>query len=365
MGKAEKKIEIRINMLNDYLENIYKYILEKENQNNEKKIAKLHKKIENEKKMILVNIEALNKLGADIDNIYKNLKPEYQILIKEILPNGSDNTSVKNQGKRNNIINHHKDRLNKLKEAYQKYPMYDASLPVEEKLKNKLYKYEKEVGFFIYTESNKERSIYEPVWNYLEHIDGTPEFTEEEKRILQHCYKIGEEYDKYRYNRIDTKLNAIGNFVGDSMRHYGDKRYAKALSEKVFPEAIENIIYPDRKFSRKELGMLGKLLMAKFIKYSLDEEEITEYLNVLREVVSEIKGYDIGDLNNKELVELTDKENGLVFEILKTKMNSEEAFLTYTYATLSLEGRENLRYLDNYSLEELGLNVDVQVEIKS
>ncbi|MFQ7474000.1 MAG: hypothetical protein ACLRLX_07330, partial [Anaerovoracaceae bacterium] len=85
MGKAEKKIEIRINMLNDYLENIYKYILEKENQNNEKKIAKLHKKIENEKKMILVNIEALNKLGADIDNIYKNLKPEYQILIKEIL----------------------------------------------------------------------------------------------------------------------------------------------------------------------------------------------------------------------------------------------------------------------------------------
>ncbi len=361
MGKAEKKIQIVIDNLNKHLDKIFNYRVDIKNESNDKKINKINKKIESEKRMVLLYIKDLNKLDINIQNTIQSLKPEYQVLMKEILPNGNDNISVKNQGKRNNIINHHKDRLNKLKEAYQKYPMYDASLPVEEKLKNKLYKYEKEVGFFIYTESNKERSIYEPVWNYLEHIDESPEFTEEEKRILQHCYIIGEEYDKYRYNRIDTKLNAIGNFVGDSMRHYGDKRYAKALSEKVFPEAVENIIYPERKFSRKELDMLGKLLMAKFIKYSLDEEEIIEYLNVLREVVSEIKGYDIGDLNNKELVELTDKENGLVFEILKTRMNSEEAFLTYTYATLSLEGRENLRYLDNYSLEELDLDVDYEI----
>ena len=355
MGKTEKKIQIVIDNLNKHLDKIFNYRVDIKNESNDKKINKINKKIESEKRMVLLYIKDLNKFDINIQNTIQSLKPEYQVLMKEILPNGNDNISVKNQGKRNNIINHHKDRLNKLKEAYQKYPMYDESLPVEEKLKNKLYKYEKEVGFFIYTESNKERSIYEPVWNYLEHIDESPEFTEEEKRILQHCYKIGEEYDKYRYNRIDTKLNAIGNFVGDAIMHYGDKRLAKMMSEEIFTEAVEKVIYPERNLSKSEIKMLGKIMTVKFIKYSLDEEAIIEYLNVLREVVSEIKGYDIGDLNNKVLVDMTERENGIMFESLKTRMNAEEAFLTYSYAMLDLEERDILRSLDNYSLEELGL----------
>ncbi len=355
MGKAEKKIERDISCIIDYLDKINEKRILIQKENNSRKVDKLNKKINSDIRVIMLYIKELNDLNANIQDIILNLKPEHQILMKEILPNGTDNEDVKNQKKRNFLINEHKNRLNKLKEAYKKYPMYDESLPVEEKLKNKLYKYEKEVGFFIYTESNKERSIYKPEWNYLEHIDGTSEFTEEEKRILQHCYRIGEEYDKYRYNRIDTKLNAIGNFVGDAIMRYGDKRLAKMMSEEIFTEAVEKVIYPERNLSKSEIKMLGKIMTVKFIKYSLDEEAIIEYLNVLREVVSEIKGYDIGDLNNKVLVDMTERENGIMFESLKTRMNAEEAFLTYSYAMLDLEERDILRSLDNYSLEELGL----------
>ena len=353
--RNEKAIKKHTKNLLMWLDSAEENILKLQKESNDRKKAKLEKKINGDKEMIVFVAKDLGKAGVSLNEVLPDLNDIKKQIVYELFNQGTDSVGIKNQDKRNKIINHHKKRLNKLKEAYQEYPMYDASLPVEEKLKNKLYKYEKEVGFFIYTESNKERSIYEPVWNYLEHIDESPEFTEEEKRILQHCYKIGEEYDKYRYNRIDTKLNAIGNFVGDAIMHYGDKRLAKMMSEEIFTEAVEKVIYPERNLSKSEIKMLGKIMTVKFIKYSLDEEAIIEYLNVLREVVSEIKGYDIGDLNNKVLVDMTERENGIMFESLKTRMNAEEAFLTYSYAMLDLEERDILRSLDNYSLEELGL----------
>ena len=354
--KAVKKHKKDILM---WLDSVEENMLKLQNESNDRKRAKLEKKIKSDKEMVVFVAKNLGKAGGSIEDVLPDLNDIKKQVISELFNQGTDSEALKNQNERNKIINFHKKRLNKLREAYEEYEMYDESLPIEEKLKNKIYKQEKEVGFFLYTESNKERKIYEPIWNYLEHIDETPEFTEEEKEILKRCYKIGEEYDKYKYEKIDMKLEVIGNFVGDSIRHYGDKRYVKGLSEDVFPEAIEKIIYPDRNLSRKEINVMGKILMARFIKYSLDEDAIIRYLNVLREVVSEVKGYDVGDLNNKELIELTDSENGLIFEGLKSKMNPEEAFFTYMYSTLSLEGRENLKYLDNYSLEELGLDVSM------
>ncbi|MFQ8602733.1 MAG: hypothetical protein ACLSAO_06535 [Anaerovoracaceae bacterium] len=362
MGNNDKKIDTRVKLLNKYLDNICKYKLEKESQNDEKKIVKLNKKIDGEKKMILINIEALNKLGANINNIYEYLNDEYKSLMKEILPNSTDNTDVKKQKKRNFLINEHKNRLNKLKEAYEKYPMYDENLSIEEKLKNKIYNCEKEVGWYLYMQADKDGEVYKPEWNYLEHINESPEFTEEEKKILNRCYKIGEEYDRYRDNKIDKKFQLLGDFVGDTIMHYGDKRLAKKLSGDVFTEAVEKVIYPERNLSRSEIKMLGKVMTIKFIEYSLDEDAIIEYLNILREVVSEIKGYDIGDLNNKPLVEMTDHEHGLMYESLKLKMNTEEAFLTYSYAILDAEERELLKALDKYSLEELGIDVDIDTE---
>ena len=354
MGKAEKKIQIVIDNLNKHLDKIFNYRVDIKNESNDKKINKINKKIESEKRMVLLYIKDLNKLDINIQNTIQSLKPEYQVLMKEILPNGNDNISVKNQGKRNNIINHHKDRLNKLKEAYQKYPMYDASLPVEEKLKNKLYKYEKEVGFFIYTESNKERSIYEPVWNYLEHIDETHEFTEEEKRILQHCYKIGEEYDKYRYNRIDTKLNAIGNFVGD----IGYKRFAQGLSNKLFPKYIW-MIYPNQNFNDIELKQLGKIMTAKYITFAADKEELKNILRRRLEIINEIRGTN----KENEIIDIyaktTEDEDTQLFAILKEEFSAEDALFVHLY-TDDPDISRILEELSRYSLEELGLDVNIQ-----
>ena len=354
--KAVKKHKKDILM---WLDSVEENMLKLQNESNDRKRAKLEKKIKSDKEMVVFVAKNLGKAGGNIEDVLPDLNDIKKQVISELFNQGTDSEALKNQNERNKIINFHKKRLNKLREAYEKYEMYDESLPIEEKLKNKIYKQEKEVGFFLYTESNKERKIYEPIWNYLEHIDETPEFTEEEKEILKHCYKIGEEYDKYRYERIDNRLNIIANAVGDTIMHYGDKRLAKSLSEDVFPEAIEKVIYPERNLSRAEIRALGKTMVVRFIKYSLDEDNIIECLNILREVVSEIKGYDIGDLNNKELIELTDSEYGLMYERLKTRMNAEEAFFTYSYAILDMEERDLLKGLDRYSLEELGLDVSM------
>ena len=353
--KNQKKVDNLKDILLSWLKDIEEYDIKIQNENNEKKVSKLLKKYDYAKHMVGFTGDKISKAGGNIEDIINSLSPHQQSIMRDIFLLGTDSDTIKYQKKRNEIINRHKDRLNKLKEAYEKYPMYDESLPIEEKLKNKLYKYEKEVGWYLYMQADKDGEVYKPEWNYLEHINESPEFTEEEKRILNRCYKIGEEYDRYRDNKIDKKFQLLGDFVGDTIMHYGDKRLAKKLSGDVFTEAVEKVIYPERNLSRSEIKMLGKVMTIKFIEYSLDEDAIIEYLNILREVVSEIKGYDIGDLNNKPLVEMTDHEHGLMYESLKLKMNAEEAFLTYSYAILDAEERELLRELDKYSLEELNL----------
>ena len=289
MGNNDKKIDTRVKLLNKYLYNICKYKLEKESQNDEKKIVKLNKKIDGEKKMILINIEALNKLGANINNIYEYLNDEYKSLMKEILPNSTDNTDVKKQKKRNFLINEHKNRLNKLKEAYEKYPMYDENLSIEEKLKNKIYNCEKEVGWYLYMQADKDGEVYKPEWNYLEHINESPEFTEEEKKILHRCYKIGEEYDQYRENKINSKVGVIGDFIGDM----GYKRFAQGLSNKLFPKYIW-MIYPNQNFSDSELKRFGKIMTAKYIAFALDKENLNIILKRRLEILNDIRS-NIGE----------------------------------------------------------------------
>ena len=297
--RNEKAIKKHTKNLLMWLDSAEENILKLQKESNDRKKAKLEKKINGDKEMVVFVAKDLGKAGGSLNEVLPDLNDIKKQIVYELFNQGTDSAGIKNQDKRNKIINHHKKRLNKLKEAYQEYPMYDESLPVEEKLKNKLYKYEKEVGFFIYTESNKERSIYEPVWNYLEHIDETHEFTEEEKRILQHCYKIGEEYDKYRYNRIDTKLNAIGNFVGD----IGYKRFAQGLSNKLFPKYIW-MIYPNQNFNDIELKQLGKIMTAKYITFAADKEELKNILRRRLEIINEIRG--------------TNKENEIIDIYAKT-----------------------------------------------
>ena len=114
MGKAEKKIERDISCIIDYLDKINEKRILIQKENNSRKVDKLNKKINSDIRVIMLYIKELNDLNANIQDIILNLKPEHQILMKEILPNGTDNEDVKNQKKRNFLINEHKNRLNKL-----------------------------------------------------------------------------------------------------------------------------------------------------------------------------------------------------------------------------------------------------------
>ena len=349
MGKVERKIEKNISCVMDYLDNISEKRISIERETNPKKIEKLNKKINSDIRVIMLFVKNLNDLGADIQGIISSFGPQHQALMREILPSGTDNDTIKNQKKRNFLINEHKNRLNKLREAYEKYEMYDESLPIEEKLKNKIYKQEKEVGFFLYTESNKERKIYEPIWNYLEHIDETPEFTEEEKEILKHCYKIGEEYDKYRYERIDRKLNVIANAVGD----VGYRKFAQGLSNNLFPKYAW-MVYPNQNFSDAELKTLGKIMAARYITFASRKEELNNILKRRLEILNEIRGTDENNRIYDIYVKTTEDEDAQLFTLLKEEFDAEDALFVHLY-TDDPYIAEILDGLAEYSFKELGL----------
>lgn len=196
MGRTEKKIEKNIKSVKDYLDTI------NENQNNlkierdEKKKNKLSKKIGVDIRMLILHIEELNKSGADDQYLNDSLTDLQKINLKKIFPNGLDDDALNQRRIRSIRIEVYKDTLKKIKEAMAKYPPYDPNLPYEEKIKNKIFKAEYSLGSSLYLHSNKNSIFYKPEWNYIEHIDNSPEFDAEEKEILAKCYEMGKKENR-------------------------------------------------------------------------------------------------------------------------------------------------------------------------
>ncbi|MFQ8602732.1 MAG: hypothetical protein ACLSAO_06530 [Anaerovoracaceae bacterium] len=347
--KNQKKVDNLKDILLSWLKDIEEYDIKIQNENNEKKVSKLLKKYDYAKHMVGFTGEKISKAGGNIEDIINSLPPHQQSIMRDIFLLGTDSDTIKYQKKRNEIINRHKDRLNKLKEAYEKYSMYDESLPIEEKLKNKLYKYEKEVGWYLYMQADKDGEVYKPEWNYLEHINESPEFTEEEKKILNRCYKIGEEYDQYRENRINSKVGVIGDFIGDM----GYKRFAQGLSNKLFPKYIW-MIYPNQNFSDIELKQLGKIMAAKYITFAADKEELKNILRRRLKIINEIRRTN----KENEIIDIyaktTEDEDTQLFAILKEEFSAEDALFVHLY-TDDPYIAEILDGLNEYSFKELGL----------
>ena len=156
-----------------------------------KKQAKIQKKIESSNKMILYYGKNIGQEGGTLESIWDQLTERQQQIVQELFPYGTEADNLGKQRERGYIIRFYKKDIQKVIEAEKNNPPYDPNLPVKEKLKNKRYKAEVDLGWYMYLRSKKDKSTYEPVWNYEEHFANTVEFSEEERQIIERCYQIG------------------------------------------------------------------------------------------------------------------------------------------------------------------------------
>ena len=243
-----------------------------------KKKEKIDKKMQFKKRMVISCANDIGKEGGNIKNIWADMTERQQQIIQELFPYGTEADNLEKQRERGYIIKFYKKDIQKVIDAEQNYPPYDPNLPVKEKLKNKRYKAEVNLGWFLYMRSQKDDKNYQPVWNYEEHFDTTVEFTEEERSIMERCYEVGKEYDHYFMNE---KFAAITN-LGDSliekskeMSKWGDRTQSKIwcrnMYTKTFPKFIKQL-NPGRKYTAAELDHESKEMMKRFIEFARDEE---------------------------------------------------------------------------------------------
>ena len=177
-----------------------------------KKKEKIDKKMQFKKRMVISCANDIGKEGGNIKNIWADMTNRQQQLIQELFPYGTEADNLEKQRERDYIIKFYKKDIQKVIDAEQNYPPYDPNLPVKEKLKNKRYKAEVNLGWFLYMRSQKDDKNYQPIWNYEEHFATTVEFTEEERSIMERCYEVGKEYDHYFVNEKFAAITNIGSY---------------------------------------------------------------------------------------------------------------------------------------------------------
>ena len=347
--KELKKIEKEKKIIGWYLSDIEKYKDELENLEDNKKTEKLNKKIKDAQSIILSAFKKIGMLDGKTDEIINNLSDRQMDILLEIFPYGLNSDSLDTQKRRNEIVDKYKGWIKKLKKLREEYPPYDASLPVRQKLKNKIYKQEKDIGWFMLGSSNPDWKTYDPEWNYKEHFATSTEFTQEERDIIEHCIKIGEEYDKYLDERYGF-LAEIGESLcgkGEAIKEWGNEKQAKIWAEnlytKIFPDVVKNM-NPHEKMSAKELEAEAKAMSKRFVKFIGDREELERCLFLWNELKKDEK------LNGYR----EDKKNVLVFSSLLGELGEEKAWFAYAYTQLP-ETKDGIELLLNYSFEELGL----------
>ena len=315
-----------------------------------KKKEKLDKKVQYKKSMVIFCAKDIGKEGGDIQNIWTDMTERQQQLIQELFPYGVESDNLAQQEKRLEIINAYKKDIQKVIDAEQNYPPYDLSLPVKEKLKNKRYKAEVNLGWFLYMRSQKDDKNYQPVWNYEEHFATTVEFTEEERSIMERCYEVGKEYDHYFMNE---KFAAITN-LGDSliekskeMSKWGDRAQSKIwcrnMYKKIFPDIIRRT-HPEHKYTSLELEQEAKEMTKRFIEFARDDEGREALLKEWRAF-----------LDMEELSGLSqEKKEEVAMNMVSEKIGVELTFFTYVYDTTE-SVVESMELIKKHNFEELGL----------
>ena len=314
-----------------------------------KKQAKIQKKIESSNKMILYYGKNIGQEGGTLESIWDQLTERQQQIIQELFPYGIKSDELAQQEKRLQIINAHKNRISKLKKIEESCPPYDPSLPFKEKLKNKRFKMEKEIGWWLVVDSKKGNATYEPVWNYEEHFANTVEFSEEERQIIERCYQIGKEYDEYNNEKFAFVVNLGTSMVDktDEMSKWGDRTQSKVwcrnMYTKTFPKFIKQL-NPSRKYTAAELEHESKEMMKRFIEFARDEDG---RLALMKE------WHDL--LQKEELAGLSkDQREEIVMNMVGQKIGEEMTVFLYVYDTED-SVVEAMELIKKHSFEELGL----------
>ena len=378
--KTEKKIRNYRKFAIECLTDAVKYDGERQLENDEKKIRKLDKKVEGKRHMAAVYIRDLNKMGYDFSGFMESLELEQAQVVKELFPYGLGKEVIDDHKARNFNIGVYKKRIKKLKELEAKYEPYDPTLPVKEKLKNRIYKAEIDIGWYMLIESKKDSKSYEPAWNYEEHFATTVEFTEEEREIIERCYEVGKEYDSY----LDAKyafLTVIGNGLQTFARSYGEnsdriqaEKWAEKLYTDIFPRLID-IAAPDRKFSSKELETISRGLTKKMLEFVADDGRLESALATWESLRGEAdvklqqlndaacaQFRGIGGARERMLRAGVDRITGadidsrrvMMIELMKERAGADEAYFTFIYTEMPDQERFR-RIMTKYSPEELGV----------
>ena len=315
-----------------------------------KKKEKIDKKMQFKKRMVISCANDIGKEGGNIKNIWADMTERQQQIIQELFPYGTEADNLEKQRERGYIIKFYKKDIQKVIDAEQNYPPYDPNLPVKEKLKNKRYKAEVNLGWFLYMRSQKDDKNYQPVWNYEEHFDTTVEFTEEERSIMERCYEVGKEYDHYFMNE---KFAAITN-LGDSliekskeMSKWGDRTQSKIwcrnMYTKTFPKFIKQL-NPGRKYTAAELDHESKEMMKRFIEFARDEEGRVALMK---------EWHDLFQM--EEFAGLSqDQKEEIVMNLVSQKIGEELTVFLYVYDTAD-SVVDAMELIKKHSFEELGL----------
>lgn len=314
-----------------------------------KKQAKIQKKIESSNKMILYYGKNIGQEGGTLDSIWDQLTERQQQIIQELFPYGTEADNLGKQRERGYIIKFYKKDIQKVLEAEKNNPPYDPNLPVKEKLKNKRYKAEVDLGWYMYLRSKKDKSTYEPIWNYEEHFANTVEFSEEERQIIERCYQIGKEYDEYNNQKFAFVVNLGTSMVetAGKINEWGDKNQAQKWSRNMYTMIFPNMIrdlHPEKKYSSAELETMGKELTRRFLQFIGDRESLDQYRDHWNQLM---QSPDIAHFSDHQ------KET-LVLQTMIDTVGSEKAWFTAMYNNIP-QTKEGIELLLNYSYEELGL----------
>ena len=345
----EKKIAKYQKLFLSWLEDAATVEEQLENESDLKKVDKLQKKLKKNKDMVLHNGKIIGQAGGTIQSIWEQMTERQQQIVQELFPYGTGSDNLEKQRERGYIIKYYKKDIQKVIEAEKKYPPYDPNLPVKEKLKNKRYKAEVNLGWYMYLRSKKDKSTYEPVWNYEEHFANAVEFSEEERQIIERCYQIGKEYDEYNNQKFAFVVNLGTSMVetAEKIDEWSDKNQAQKWSRNMYSMIFPNMIrdlHPEKKYSSAELESMGKELTRRFLQFIADRESLNQYRDHWNQLM---QSPDIAHFSDHQ------KET-LVLQTMIDTVGSEKAWFTAMYNNIP-QTKEGIELLLNYSYEELGL----------
>lgn len=346
----EKKIAKYQKLFLSWLEDAVTVEEQLENESDPKKVDKLQKKFKKNKDMVLHNGKIIGQEGGTIQSIWEQLTERQQQIVQELFPYGTAADNLEQQQKRTSIIKFYKKDIQKVIDAEKKYPPYDRNFPVKEKVKNKRYKAEVNLGWFLYMRSQKDDKNYEPVWNYEEHFAAAVEFTEEERQIMERCYEVGKEYDHYFMHEKFAAVTNLGASMVETagkINEWSDKNQAQKWSRNMYTMIFPNMIrdlHPEKKYSSAELETMGKELTRRFLQFIADRESLDQYRDHWNQLM---QSPDIAHFSDHQ------KET-LVLQTMIDTVGSEKAWFTAMYNNIP-QTKEGIELLLNYSYEDLGL----------